>query len=54
VTFGQIERVTDYMIKEAVRNKKDICYYNTDQQTNSVYRYILAYKSPNILAKKID
>lgn len=54
VTFGQIERVTDYMAQEAITHKKNICYYNTDQQTNSVYRYIIDYKFPNILVKKID
>jgi hypothetical protein len=44
VTFGQIERISDYMAQKASELQTGVCYFSTDYQTKNVYKYIASYK----------
>jgi len=54
ITLGQIERASDYMIKKAIEEKKNICYFSVDYQTKNSFKYIISYKYKNLLVKRLD
>jgi len=54
ITFGQIERASDYMSKKAIKENKNICYLSTDYQTKNSFKYVISYKYENLLVKRLD
>ncbi len=54
ITLGQIERASDFMVKEATKENKAICYFSLDYQTKNAFKYVIGYKTPKTLAKRLD
>ena len=54
ITLGEIERVSDYMSRQAIKNNKNICYFSADYQTKNSFKYVLSYKHKNLLVKRLD